>query len=262
MALGKVIGLDSGSSWEPNVSVIPSYIHHFGVHDNVTVYVSTNSAGTVTAALSGTYANYYGITKVNDKEFVINRINNKLPTTDLGEVTLTITVAADNTNGYSATTRTVIIGPGSGNTIYGNIANATLANNTPAQIQNAINAGIAENIWNVGDVTAPIALNGTVGIKVFNNNTNFKAYILGFNHNADLETGGRKSIHFSLSKNASNQDIAFVDSELYITGSTAAFRMNLVNSNSGGWQYSFMRTAICSAFLDAMDGAWTARIKP
>ena len=85
MALGKVIGLDSGSSWEPNVSVIPSYIHHFGINDNVTVYVSTNSAGTVEATLSS--YTYYQVTKVNNTEFVITRTGgNKLPTTTIGNV--------------------------------------------------------------------------------------------------------------------------------------------------------------------------------
>lgn len=272
MAFGKVIGLDSSTSWEPQVSVIPSYIHHFDFGDSVTVYVSTNSGGSVTAKISGDNASLYNVQKINNNEFVINRVGNKVPMTSLKSATLTITVAADSSKGFNSVTRTVKIeNPvlSEGSYVAALSITALSAITNVGLIQNALNYGIAENIWNVGDSTANITLSGVVGARSFNNYTSTCAYILGFNHNAALETGGKKSIHFCLGRFASNQistlrgkDLAFVDGKLYETGSTAAFRMNLTNSNSGGWQHSYMRTVICAQFLSAINAAWTTYIKP
>ena len=214
MALGKVIGLDASTTVAaPNIAIVPSFIENFEVQDTVEIYISSNYTSAVTAALSA--STYYGINKINNQLFVLYRKNGTmLPTTTT--TTITFNFAKDDSVGLLATTRTVTIG--SATTADTSVAPASLASASVAQIQAALNAGIAENIWNVGDATSTIAITGTVGIK--STWPTVAAYILGFNHNAAVETGGRKSIHFSLSRGKTNsayadKDIAFVDSQLY-----------------------------------------------
>jgi len=275
MALGKVIGLDAGASWNPSIAVIPSYINNFD--DEVFVWVSTESKGTLSASV--TPNTYYTCEVINDQEVVVKRTSTTSGYSEASTTaTLTITVGADATNGYAAMTRTVTIGP---NTYTGSVSNIphVLSQCSPAQIQAILNAGLHKNYWGpensnyaggVGSNTAAIKLNGTVGYKTFSNNSNFCAYILGFDHNATVETNGKNSIHFSLSRRVTRDnadahvagDIAFVDNRLYLTGSDAGFRMNLTNSNSGGWKMSYMRTFICKQFHSAIDPAWKSYIKP
>ena len=135
-----------------------------------------------------------------------------------------------------------------------------LANNDPATIQKVVQNGQAENYWSVGD-TIPITLNGTVGALTFSNET-YYAFIIGFNHNIDWEapSGSVYSIHFQFGKTSAGVDIAFVDSSYGSAGSFAGFRMNTSNTNSGGWNGSYMRKTICPAFLSAMPSAWQSVI--
>ena len=94
-----------------------------------------------------------------------------------------------------------------------------------------------------------IAVNGSFGGLSYNNTV--YAFILGFNHNSSVEGGN--SIHFQFGKTAAGVDIAFVNSY----GSTSTgFCMNTSNTNSGGWNNSYMRKTICPAFLAALPTAW------
>lgn len=112
--------------------------------------------------------------------------------------------------------------------------------------------GVGANYWNVGDRKAVI-LNGTVGALTLSNYTTY-CFILGFNHNAELE--GSNTIHFQFGKTAlsGGTDIAFVDAgyeNQYTASTSARFVMESANTNSGGWASSYMRNAICSTFLSA-----------
>ena len=131
------------------------------------------------------------------------------------------------------------------------MASPTLEDNTPATIKAAAQSGQAANLWSAGD-KVPIAVKGTVGSLAINGT--YYAFILGFNHNSGVEGGN--SIHFQFGKNASGTDIAFVDGDYLNTGSSAAFRMNTSNTNSGGWNSSYMRKTICPAFLAALPTEW------
>ena len=130
-------------------------------------------------------------------------------------------------------------------------SNLALANATPAQIQAVTRSGQAANMWAVGD-KVPIALNGTVGALTLNGT--YHAFIIGFDHNPTVE--GTNTIHFQFGKTADGTDIAFCDSNYNTTGSTAGFRMNTSQTDSGGWKSSYMRNTICPAFLAAMPAAW------
>lgn len=127
---------------------------------------------------------------------------------------------------------------------------------TPAQVQLGAQSGQAANFWAVGDKIG-ITLNGTVGALTFSNET-YYAFIIGFNHNSGIE--GNNTIHFQFGKTSAGVDIAFCDSNYDSYGSSAGFRMNTSNSNSGGWASSYMRSTICAAFLSAMPSAWQSVI--
>ena len=128
------------------------------------------------------------------------------------------------------------------------LSDTSLANNTPDIIAAAAKSGQAANYWSVGDKVG-IAVNGSFGGLSYNNTV--YAFILGFNHNSSVEGGN--SIHFQFGKTAAGVDIAFVNSY----GSTSTgFCMNTSNTNSGGWNNSYMRKTICPAFLAALPTAW------
>ena len=120
----------------------------------------------------------------------------------------------------------------------GNVLN----NNTWSEIRAVSDAGQGANYWSIGDYKN-ITLSGTVGIQ--NVSGTYRAFILGFNHNVDIE--GNNRIHFMIGKNSSGINIAFCDSQYNNTGSSTAFRMNTSNTNAGGWAQSYMRNTILGA---------------
>lgn len=142
----------------------------------------------------------------------------------------------------------------------GKIAASPILNENEWDVISAVStAGDGENYWSVGDCKE-IVLNGTVGNLTLSNFTTC-AFIIGFNHNESVEGSGR--IHFQLAKTAlsGGTDIAFCDSKYGNTGSDAAFRMNTSSSNSGGWNNSYMRNTICTAFKNALPAALENAIK-
>lgn len=156
-----------------------------------------------------------------------------------GTAKITVKVAA-GTNHTAPSDKTINV------TI--SLPDTSLANNTPDIIAAAAKSGQAANYWSVGDKVG-IAVNGSFGGLSYNNTV--YAFILGFNHNSSVEGGN--SIHFQFGKTAAGVDIAFVNSY----GSTSTgFCMNTSNTNSGGWNNSYMRKTICPAFLAALPTAW------
>lgn len=113
-------------------------------------------------------------------------------------------------------------------------------------------SGDASNYFEIGDCKE-ITLNGTVGILTLNNYTCY-AYIIGFDHNASRE--GSNRIHFQLAKTAlsGGKDVCFTDGQYLNTGSSAAFRMNMSDTNSGGWADSYMRNNICGTSKSTTSG--------
>lgn len=120
------------------------------------------------------------------------------------------------------------------------------------EISEISSSGQAANYFAVGDCKE-IVLNGTVGALTFNNYHTY-AFIIGFDHNASRE--GSNRVHFQLAKTAlsGGKDICFVDSNYNSTGSSAAFRMNTSNTNSGGWEDSYMRNNILGTSKSSYSG--------
>ena len=120
-------------------------------------------------------------------------------------------------------------------------------------IKLAVNAGTAASYWKVGDRKA-VTLNGTVGTKSFSNTTTY-CYILGFDHNKDVESNGAHALHigFGASALSGGAYIAYCDSKYDKSASTTGyFSMNSSNTNSGGWNSCQMKSTICPAFKNAL----------
>ena len=138
-------------------------------------------------------------------------------------------------------------------------ASSTLNNNEWSVIKSVSDAGQGANYWSIGD-RKEVTLNGTVGHLSLSNYTTY-AFIIGFNHNQELE--GTNRIHFQLAKTAlsGGTDIALCDSDYgYSASATGYFSMNSGDTTSGGWERSQMRTNICGTSLSSYSGTIIAVI--
>jgi len=147
-----------------------------------------------------------------------------------GSATITVSVAA-GTNHTAPSNKTCSVSV----TLPANVLN----DNSWATIREVSSAGLGANYWAVGD-TKSIVLNGAVVGYTFSNLT-VNAFILGFNHNSAKE--GANKIHFQIGKIGSTA-VALCDSNYNNSGSSAGFRMNTSNTNSGGWNGSYMRKTV------------------
>ena len=140
---------------------------------------------------------------------------------------------------------------------------AVLNDNDWATIKTVSDKGEGANYWSIGDQKA-VTLNGTVGHLALSNYTTY-AFIIGFNHNQELE--GTNRIHFQLAKTAlsGGTDVCFCDDQYgpdsgWSSPGAGYFVMNASNTNSGGWKSSQMRTAICGTSLSSFFGTIIAVI--
>lgn len=121
--------------------------------------------------------------------------------------------------------------------------------------------GTGANFFNLGECKA-ITLSGTVGTIELNNLTLY-AYILGFNHNSEIEGNG---ITFGTFKSAAYNgiDLCLVDSKYQSasTDGTMYFNMNhWGNSNHGGWAGCDMRYDILGSTNNPPSGYGTQAAK-
>lgn len=134
-------------------------------------------------------------------------------------------------------------------------------------IKQVVNKGEATSYWKVGDRKA-VTLNGTAGNKTFSNTTTY-CYILGFDHNKDVESNGEHALHIGFGATALSGGyyIAYCDSKYNNSVSTTGyFSMNSSNTNSGGWNGSDgtgcqMKKVICPAFKNALPSDLQSNIR-
>ena len=144
----------------------------------------------------------------------------------------------------------------SGTTSYSltlSFVSSTLNDNEWSVIKSVSDAGQGANYWSIGDRKA-VTLNGTVGKLSLSNYTTY-AFIIGFNHNANVE--GANRIHFQLAKTAlsGGKDVCLCDGYYgQAISSTGYFSMNSRRTNVGGWASSKMRTNICGTSLSSYSG--------
>ena len=129
-------------------------------------------------------------------------------------------------------------------------------------IKSAAVSGKASSYWKVGD-RKEVVLNGTVGTKTFSNTTTY-CYILGFDHNASIESNGAHALHigFGASALSGGKYIAYCNSNYGSSvSSTGYFSMNSSNTNSGGWNSCQMKSTICPAFKNALPSDLQSNIR-
>ena len=127
----------------------------------------------------------------------------------------------------------------------------TLNDYSWAEISAVSASGDAANLFSVGDVKS-IVLNGSVGNTTFSN-VKIDVYILGINHNAELE--GNNRIHFCIGK-VDSKTIGLIDSQYnqYPMTSSGYFSMSYGNDDTtvGGWNGCYMRNSVMQWVKNAL----------
>ena len=137
---------------------------------------------------------------------------------------------------------------------------ATLNNNDWETIKQVADASAGANYWSVGD-TKQITMNGKVSDGLTLNNYSTWVYIIGFDHNKDVEGTGIAFGGFK-TEQANGTDVALCDSG-YNSSETSGqwFNMNNSNTNSGGWKNSRMRSTTLPLVKSALPSELTSVIK-
>lgn len=137
---------------------------------------------------------------------------------------------------------------------------STLNDNDWTTIKEVADESNGANYWSVGD-TKEITINGKLSDGLTLSNYQTWVYIIGFDHNKDVEGTG---IAFGGFKTAqtSGIDVALCDSG-YNTNKTSGqwFNMNNSNTNSGGWKSSRMRSTTLPLVKSALPSELTSVIK-
>ena len=231
--------LDGQTSSTQTVNVVESYAVTL-TYFSATITVTAPSGSTVTCSKGATS---YQKTSTGTAVFTVTEAGTWTVTATQGGQTATGTVNVTASTNYSITLSFV---------------DDVLNNNDWDTISEVSSAGEAANYWSVGD-RKQVTLNGTVGSCTFSNYSTY-AFIIGFNHNSSRE--GSNKIHFQLAKTAlsGGTDICLTDSSYNSSGSSAAFRMNTSNTNSGGWEDSYMRNSICGTSKTSTSGRFMGAI--
>lgn len=128
---------------------------------------------------------------------------------------------------------------------------ATLNDYSWEEISAVSASGDAANLFSVGD-TKSIVLNGTVGETTFSN-VKIDAYILGINHNAEVE--GNNRIHFCIGK-VDSKIVGLIDNQYgqYSMPSSGYFSMSYGDNdiNIGGWDACYMRRSVMQWIKNAL----------
>lgn len=137
---------------------------------------------------------------------------------------------------------------------------ATLNNNDWETIKQVADASAGENYWAVGD-TKQITINGKISDGLTLSNYQTYVYIIGFDHNKDVEGTGIAFQGFKTAQTG-GKDIALRDSH-YALGDLSGqwFNMNNTESNSGGWRSSHMRNTTIPIVKEAFPSELLAVIK-
>lgn len=163
----------------------------------------------------------------------------------LGSKTASKTVAVGKVGVYNVTLRYV---------------STTLNDNSWEDIKNVADASEGQNYWAVGD-TKQITINGKLSDGLTLSNYQTWVYIIGFDHNKDVEGTGIAFQGFKTAQTG-GRDVALCDSgyESY-KKSGQWFNINNSNSNAGGWNSSLMRTVTLPIVKAALPTELTSNIK-
>ena len=136
---------------------------------------------------------------------------------------------------------------------------ATLNNNDWETIKQVADASAGESYWAVGD-TKQITINGKLSDGLTLSNYQTWVYIIGFDHNKDVEGTGIAFQGFKTAQTG-GVDIALRDSGYYTNRTSGQwFNMNN-NNNTGGWKSSRMRSTTLPLVKSALPSELTSVIK-
>lgn len=194
---------------------------------NTTVTVARLGDGAITATSDNTGV---ATVSVSGDKLTISSVNDTT-----GSATITVKVAA-GTNHTAPSNKTISVTA----TFVSNVLN----DNSWETIKGVSDKGTGANYWAVGDKKT-ITINGKIGSTTFSS-LSMDVFILGFNHNSAKEGGNR--IHFLIGMNGT-KIVGLFDSKYgpdsgWSSGSTGNFVMNTSNTNSGGWNGSYMRKTL------------------
>lgn len=233
--VGKYVGT-KGASWSiakanGSVSASPSTVSIVGASGTTgTVSLTVVGDGVITAESADSTK---ATATVSGNNVIITGVSE-------GSTTVTVTMAA-GTN-YKGASCTISV---SVTEIY-----PVLADNTPDKIKKAVELGIEQTLWSVGDVTSEISI-GSYGLT--DNSTmpatTARAFILEFNH---TDQGGTQSgITFQFGKIGNPPDCT--DVAFYSSG---GFRMQAGDNWGPGWSGSRIRTIVIPNFINALPQEW------
>ncbi len=216
--------LDGAESTTRTVEVINQFYTTL-VYFNAPVAVYTSAGAEVTCSKDGvSFTVTAGSTGVVD--FTIRDPGTWSITATKDDKTLTDTITIDTEQLYE---------------IYLPLDLLTLNSNTWAKISEISAEGKAANYWSVGDCKA-VHLSGTMGTQALDET--LYVYILGFDHNSDVEGKGVQFGGFKTSAGSSGINVCLIDGNYGSskTDGTKAFNMNhWGNYNHGGWGRCDMR---------------------
>ncbi len=136
----------------------------------------------------------------------------------------------------------------------------TLNDNDWATIKEVADESKGANYWAVGD-TKQITINGKLSDGLTLNNYQTWVYIIGFDHNKDVEGTGIAFCGFK-SAQTGGGDICLTDSGYYSSKTSGQwFNINNLESNAGGWASCLMRTATIPAFRNTLPADLLSVIK-
>lgn len=218
------------------------YNQGFGGGMNPSITVTTTAGATVTVTLgtkSATAIATDGTAKISVWDYGSYSVHAALGDA-FGDATVDVVAVQD----YAVTVETVV----------------PLNNATWAQIKEAAEKSQGPNYWAVGDCKQ-ITINGKLSDGLTLNNYSTWVYIIGFDHNKDVEGTG---IAFQGFKTAQTGgiDICLCDS---VHGSVQTsgqwFNMNNNKSNAGGWASCDMRSTTLPVVKAALPTELTSVIK-
>ena len=146
----------------------------------------------------------------------------------LGSKTASKTVSVSKVGVYNVTLRYV---------------SATLNDNSWEDIKGVADASEGQNYWAVGD-TKQITINGKLSDGLTLSNYQTWVYIIGFDHNKDVEGTGIAFQGFKTAQTGGTA-IALCDSGYYSSKTSGTwFNINNSNETNGGWKSSLMRNNV------------------
>lgn len=215
-----------------------------GMNPSITVTTTAGAAVTVTlGAKSVTATATDGTAKISVWDYGVYSVHAVLGDT-VGDATVNVIAVQD----YAVTVETVVPIP------------TVLNNATWAQIKEVAEKSQGPNYWSVGD-TKQIVINGKVSDGLTLTNYSTWVYIIGFDHNKDVEGTGIAFQGFKTAQTG-GVDVALCDSYYNTAVSSGQwFNMNNSNTNSGGWNSSLMRTITLPLVKSALPSDLQAVLK-